>query len=93
MLVALHLDEVLAFAGRHHRKVWTFTVVIGVLMVLWYMLSVWWGSSIEDASDQRAAYNLPGPVRAVEAAETPLHRVSDPGRFSENTQRTILELQ
>jgi len=51
MLVALHLDEVLAFVGRHYRKIWTFTVVIGILMVFWYVFSVWSGTSIEDASD------------------------------------------
>ena len=51
MLVALHLDDALVFVGRHYRKIWTFTVVIGTLMVFWYMFSVWSGSSIEDASD------------------------------------------
>jgi peptidoglycan/LPS O-acetylase OafA/YrhL len=51
MFVAFHLDEVIAFVSRHYRRIFMATGVIGVLMVLWYMISVWTGTSIGDASD------------------------------------------
>jgi len=51
MLVALHLDEVIEFVSRHYRRIFLATGVAGVLMVLWYMVSVWTGSSVERASD------------------------------------------
>jgi len=51
MLVALHLDQVLAFVGRRHRQILVVTGVAGVLTVLWYMVSVWAGNTVERASD------------------------------------------
>jgi peptidoglycan/LPS O-acetylase OafA/YrhL len=51
MLVALHFDEVLDFVGRRYRQILALTGVVGVLEVLWYMVSVWNGDSVERASD------------------------------------------
>jgi membrane-bound acyltransferase YfiQ involved in biofilm formation len=51
MLVAFHLDEVFAFVSRHYRRIIVGSGAVGVLMVLWYMISVWAGSSVERASD------------------------------------------
>jgi peptidoglycan/LPS O-acetylase OafA/YrhL len=51
MLVAWHLDEVIAFVSRHYRRIFLVTGAVGVLMVLWYMISVWSGTSVERASD------------------------------------------
>ncbi|HWE68359.1 MAG TPA: acyltransferase [Acidimicrobiales bacterium] len=50
-LVALHLDRVLAFVARRYRQIMLCTVAIGILTVLWYQISVWTGSSVEQASD------------------------------------------
>jgi peptidoglycan/LPS O-acetylase OafA/YrhL len=51
MLVALHLDQVVAFVSRHYRKMFIGTGVAAVCMVIWYMVAVWTGSSVERASD------------------------------------------
>jgi membrane-bound acyltransferase YfiQ involved in biofilm formation len=51
MLVAWHFDEVIEFVSRHYRRIFLVTGAIGVLMVLWYMISVWSGTSVERASD------------------------------------------
>jgi peptidoglycan/LPS O-acetylase OafA/YrhL len=51
MLVALHLDEVVAFVSRHYRRILLGTGAAAVLMVIWYAVSVWSGSSVERASD------------------------------------------
>jgi peptidoglycan/LPS O-acetylase OafA/YrhL len=51
MLVAFHLDEVIGFVSRQYRRIFIGTGVIGALMVLWYMISVWTGNSVERASD------------------------------------------
>jgi peptidoglycan/LPS O-acetylase OafA/YrhL len=51
MLVALHLDQVCEFVSRHYRRIIIGSGAVGVLMVLWYMISVWSGSSVERASD------------------------------------------
>ena len=51
MLVAFHLDEVIRFVARHYRLIFIGTGVIGALMILWYMISVWMGNSVERASD------------------------------------------
>jgi len=51
MLVAFHLGEVVGFVSRHYRRIFVGTGAIGVLMVLWYMISVWSGSTVERASD------------------------------------------
>jgi membrane-bound acyltransferase YfiQ involved in biofilm formation len=51
MLVAWHFDEVIGFVSRHYRRILLVSGATGVLMVLWYMISVWSGSSVERASD------------------------------------------
>ena len=51
MLVALHLDQVLEFVSRRWRQILTVTAVTGLLTVLWYMVSVWSGNTVERASD------------------------------------------
>jgi peptidoglycan/LPS O-acetylase OafA/YrhL len=51
MLVAFHFDDVIEFVSRHCRQILIGTGVVGVSMVLWYMVSVWAGSSVERASD------------------------------------------
>jgi membrane-bound acyltransferase YfiQ involved in biofilm formation len=51
MLVAWHFDEVIRFVSRHYRRIFLVSGAMGVLMVLWYMISVWSGSSVERASD------------------------------------------
>ena len=51
MLAAFHLDEVIGFVSRHYRRIFIGTGLVGILMVLWYMVSVWTGSSVERASD------------------------------------------
>jgi peptidoglycan/LPS O-acetylase OafA/YrhL len=51
MLVALHFDQVLNFVGRRYRQILAVTGVVGVLEVLYYMVSVWSGESVERASD------------------------------------------
>jgi peptidoglycan/LPS O-acetylase OafA/YrhL len=51
MLVALHFDQVLHFVGRYYRRILAVTAVVGVLEVLFYMVSVWSGESVEQASD------------------------------------------
>jgi peptidoglycan/LPS O-acetylase OafA/YrhL len=51
MLVAFHLDQVIQFVSRHYRRIFICTGVVGILMVLWYVVSVWTGSSVERASD------------------------------------------
>jgi membrane-bound acyltransferase YfiQ involved in biofilm formation len=51
MLVAFHLDEVIGFVSRHYRRIFWGTGAVGILMVLWYMISVWTGSTVERASD------------------------------------------
>jgi peptidoglycan/LPS O-acetylase OafA/YrhL len=51
MLVALHLDQVLDFVSRRHRQILALTGVIGALTVLWYIVSVWSGETVEQASD------------------------------------------
>jgi peptidoglycan/LPS O-acetylase OafA/YrhL len=51
MLVAFHFDEVIEFVSRHYRRIIMGSGAIGALMVLWYMISVWTGSSVERASD------------------------------------------
>ncbi len=51
MLVALHLDQVLSFVARRYRQILIVTAGVGVLQVAWYMISVWSGSTIAQASD------------------------------------------
>ena len=51
MLVAWHLDEVIGFVSRHYRRIFLVSGAMGVLMVLWYMISVWTGTTVERASD------------------------------------------
>ena len=51
MLAAFHLDEVIEFVSRHYRRIFIGTGLVGISMVLWYMVSVWTGSSVERASD------------------------------------------
>jgi peptidoglycan/LPS O-acetylase OafA/YrhL len=51
MLVALHLEEVLGFVARRCRQIMVVTAVVGALEVAWYMISVWSGGSIAQASD------------------------------------------
>jgi peptidoglycan/LPS O-acetylase OafA/YrhL len=51
MLVALHFDQVLNFVSRRYRQILAVTGVVGVLQVLYYMVSVWSGESVERASD------------------------------------------
>lgn len=51
MLVALHLDQVLDFVSRRYRQILFVTGTVGVLTVLWYVVSVWSGETIEQASD------------------------------------------
>jgi Acyltransferase family len=51
MFVAFHLDEVVTFVSRHYRRIFVGTITVGILMVIWYMVSVWTGTSIEQASD------------------------------------------
>jgi peptidoglycan/LPS O-acetylase OafA/YrhL len=51
MLVALHFDQVLQFVGRYYRQILAVTGVVGVLEVLYYMVSVWSGETVERASD------------------------------------------
>ena len=51
MLVAWRLDEVIGFVSRHYRRIFGVAGAIGVLMILWYMISVWTGTSVERASD------------------------------------------
>ena len=51
MLVAWHLNQVIGLVSRHYRRILLVTGAAGVLMVLWYMISVWTGTSVERASD------------------------------------------
>jgi membrane-bound acyltransferase YfiQ involved in biofilm formation len=51
MLVAWHLDEVIGFVSRHYRRIFLVSGATGVLMVLWYMISVWTGTTVDRASD------------------------------------------
>ncbi len=51
MLVALHLDQVLDFVARRYRQILLVTAGVGLLQVAWYMISVWSGNSIAQASD------------------------------------------
>jgi peptidoglycan/LPS O-acetylase OafA/YrhL len=51
MLVALHLDEVVAFVSRNCRKILMGTGAAAIAMIIWYAISVWTGSSVERASD------------------------------------------
>jgi peptidoglycan/LPS O-acetylase OafA/YrhL len=51
MLVALHLDQVLHFVARRYRQILMVTAGVGVLQVAWYMISVWTGNSLLQASD------------------------------------------
>ena len=51
LLVALHLDQVLDFVARRHRQIFLVTAGVGVLEILWYMISVWTGSSLAQVSD------------------------------------------
>jgi peptidoglycan/LPS O-acetylase OafA/YrhL len=51
MLVALHLDQVLDFVSRRYRQILMVTGVVGILTILWYMVSVWAGETVEQASD------------------------------------------
>jgi peptidoglycan/LPS O-acetylase OafA/YrhL len=51
MLVALHLEQVLDYVARRHRQILLVTAGVGVLEVLWYVTSVWSGSSLAQASD------------------------------------------
>ena len=51
MLVALHLDQVLGFVGRHYRQILIGTAGVGALEVAFYMISVWSGGTIAQASD------------------------------------------
>jgi membrane-bound acyltransferase YfiQ involved in biofilm formation len=51
MLVALHLDRVLAFVAGRYRQIMVGTAAMGAVTVLWYVLSVWSGDSVERASD------------------------------------------
>jgi peptidoglycan/LPS O-acetylase OafA/YrhL len=51
MLIALNLDDVVAFVSLHYRKIWMGTGVAAALMVIWYAVSVWSGDSVERASD------------------------------------------
>ena len=51
VLVALHLEQVLRFVARWYRQILIVTAGVGALQVAWYMVSVWSGSSIAQASD------------------------------------------
>ncbi len=51
VLVALHLDAVLDFVARRYRQILIVTAGVGALQVAWYMISVWTGSTIAQASD------------------------------------------
>jgi hypothetical protein len=51
MLVALHLDEVVGFVSRHYRQMFIVTGVAAIAMVVWYVVSVQAGNSVERASD------------------------------------------
>jgi hypothetical protein len=51
MLVGWHLNQVIGLVSRYYRRILLGTGAVGVLMVLWYMISVWTGTSVERASD------------------------------------------
>jgi peptidoglycan/LPS O-acetylase OafA/YrhL len=51
VLVALHFDDIVDFVSRRYQRIMTIAAVVGLLTVLWYMISVWTGSSVERASD------------------------------------------
>ncbi len=51
ILVALHLDDILDFVARRYRQILIVTAGVGALEVAWYVISVWSGSTIAQASD------------------------------------------
>ena len=51
MLVALHLDEVFDFVARRYRQILLVTAGVGVLEVVWYVISFWTGSTLAQVSD------------------------------------------
>jgi peptidoglycan/LPS O-acetylase OafA/YrhL len=51
MVVAYHLDQVLAFVQKWHRWILASSVALGVGTLLWYLVDIWGGSSTGSASD------------------------------------------
>jgi peptidoglycan/LPS O-acetylase OafA/YrhL len=51
MLVALHLDKVIAFVTRYQRRLLMAAAALAGLSVLYYCVQVWRGSSVGTASD------------------------------------------
>ncbi len=51
ILVALHFDQVRAFAERWYRQVIALAAVVGALATLWYLVAVWTGTNTGHASD------------------------------------------
>jgi peptidoglycan/LPS O-acetylase OafA/YrhL len=50
-LVAFHLEEVLAFVQRRHRRIVEASAAVGATALIWYLVSIWLGASTGEASD------------------------------------------